>query len=112
MDLAGVAALDHEPDLRPRLLSDEVVMHRRHEQQGRDRRERFVRVTIREDDDLRPLVDRLTDAVPHAIERSAQAFAAFGDGEEAVDGERLEARLVAVLVDVQQLGQIAVRQDR
>ena len=55
--LAGVARLDDEPHLGPVLLADEMVVHRRGQQQRRDGRPVDGRVAVREDDQVGALHD-------------------------------------------------------
>jgi hypothetical protein len=56
--LADVAGLDEQADLGAGLLADEVVVHRRGEQQRRDRREVAVRVAVGEHDEAGAVGDR------------------------------------------------------
>jgi hypothetical protein len=51
--LAHVAGLDDEADLRAGLLADQVVVHRRGEQQRRDRREVLLESPVGQDDEAR-----------------------------------------------------------
>ena len=94
------------------LLADEVVVHRRGEQQRRDRRQLVVRVAVAEDDHLGAVGDGLAHLGAHVLERPPQAVAALGHAEQAVDGEGLEARHVVVVVDVEELGELVVGDDR
>ena len=61
---------------------------------------------------LAPSAMAALDLGAHVLERSAQPVAALGDAEQAVDGEGLEARHVVVVVDVEELGQLVVGDDR
>ncbi len=120
--LAGVAGLDDQPDLGPRLLAHQVVVHGRGEQQRRDGRPVGRRVAVREDDDVGALRDGLRHPAPHLVDGAPQRLAPGGRGrarptrladvEEPVDGEGLEAGRLAVLVDVHQLGQVVAVDDR
>ena len=78
MHLAGVATLDDQPDLRARLLADEVVVHRRHEQQRRNRRVLFVYAHIAQDDDT-----------------ATGAYRVRGRMTERIDGRRERRRTIA-----------------
>ena len=114
--LAGVAGLDDEPDLRPRLLAHEVVVDRRGEQQGGNGRPVGRGVAVGEDDHVGALRDGGRDPAPHLVDGAAQRLAprlggragpaGLADVEQPVDGEGLEARRLAVLVDVHELGQV------
>ena len=46
------------------------------------------------------------------LQRSPQPVASLGDREQAVDGEGPEARHVVVVVDVEELGELGVGEDR
>ena len=122
MHLAGVTGLDDQPDLGPRLLAHQVVVHRGGEQQRGDRSPVGRRVAVREDDDVGAVGDGLRHPAPHLVDGAPQRLAAGGRGrtrqarladvEEPVDGERLEAGRLPVLVDVHQLGQVVAIDDR
>ena len=77
-----------------------------------NRREVRSGVAIGEHDDAHALVDRRRRFRPHAIERLAQRRAAAGDAVEAGDHARGELRPVAVVVDVDELRQFVVVEDR
>ncbi len=83
-------------------------MHRRREQQRRDRRLALVAVAVGEDHDVGAVGDGRADLGPNALDRVAQAVAAPLHLEQALDRDRLEAQLGRVLVDVAQLGQLVV----
>ena len=109
--LARVAALDDQAHLRARLLTDEMVVDRTREQQRRDRCVHLVGVAVREHDDARAARDRITDERAHVVERRPQSLAAVGDAVQAADHHALEVRMGAVVVDVDDLGEIVVVDD-
>ena len=114
--LAGVARLDDQAHLGPGLLADQVVVHGRSEQQRGDGCPVDRRVAVREDDEVGAVRDGGRHLAAHAIDGTRQGLAPrrrrrarvprLAHLEEPVDGERLEARRLAVLVDVHQLGQV------
>lgn len=110
--LAGVAGLDDETDLGARLLTNQVVVHGRGEEQRRDRRVVLGGLTVREHDDACATLDCLRDLVLDALERTTDAVAAFLHGVQAADHDAAEAREFAVVVDVNELRQVVVVQDR
>ncbi len=111
--LAGVAGLDDEADLGARLLTNQVVVHGRGEEQRRDRRVVLGGLTVREHDDACATLDCLRDLVLDALERTTDTVAAFLDGGvQAADHDAAEAREFAVVVDVNELRQVVVVQDR
>ena len=111
--LAGLAGLDHEADPGAGLLADEVVVHGRGEQQRRDRRQLVGGAAVGQDDDVGAVGDGLAAAsAAHRLERLAQALAALGHRVEAADDDGLEVRRAAVVVDVDELGQLVVVEDR
>ena len=73
VDLSGVTALDDEPGLRARPFPDEMVVHRRGEQERRDRREFGRRPAVRKDDDVGAGANRLEDLVADRARLSANA---------------------------------------
>ena len=102
---------------RARLLADEVMVNRRHHQQRRDR-ERASRLES-------PVADRMMRLWPRwrwpptdlgadlGRFACAHALAALGDREQAASrGAARKPEHVAVVVDVHQLGQVVVVQDR
>ena len=82
------------------------------EQQRRDRRQLGVRVAVGEDDQLGAVARWRPTPWPGSPRAPGAALAALGHRVEAVDGEGLEAGEVAVVVDVEELGQLVVREDR
>ncbi len=120
--LAGVAGLDHQADLRPRLFPHQVMVHGRDQQQGRDRGPLLGGVAVREHDEVRSPGDGLGHPAPHHLDGASQGLAAGGGGragfpglthlEQAVDGEGRKAGRLSLLVDVEQLGQVVAVDDR
>jgi len=112
MHLADVAGLDEEADHRPRLGADEVLVHRGAQQQRRDGRVLRVAVAVRQDDEPLALPDHRVDLVEDLLQAALKALAASADRVEARDADTREAGLVAVIVDVQDLGELVVVDDR
>ncbi len=116
MHLTGVTGLDHQADLGAGAFPDQVVVDGRRRQQRRDRREPFVGLTVRQHDDAGAVADGLRHLGAHVLQGAAQAVTAVGDGVQAADDRGPHAVLAApdlvVGVDADQLGQVAVAQDR
>ncbi|SKZ25294.1 Uncharacterised protein [Mycobacteroides abscessus subsp. abscessus] len=112
VDFARVARLDDERDLRALLGADEMVMHRRRRQQRRNRRVLTVGVPVRHDERAVALRDRLAGAASKIFERIGEALPAAGHLIESVEDLRGESRVVAVIVDVDELGEVVVVDDR
>ena len=108
VDLAGVARLDHQAHLGPGLLPHQVVVDGGDQQQRRDRCQLGRRVPVGQHDDVGPLGDGRTDPAPHLVDGRSEGLAPTGHLEQSVDGERSVARGAAVLVDVEELGQVVV----
>ena len=108
VDFARFARFDHEADTGALLLTHQVVVDRRDEQDRRDRRELGGRVPVGEDDDVRAARDRFAHLGADPIEGFGEGRAPSVDPEQAVDGEGVEARRAAGLVDVEELGQLVV----
>ena len=87
-------------------------MHRRREQQRRDRRPLLVGVAIGEHEDPLALGDRARRLGAHAVERVLQRGPTPGHLEQAGDDLGGELGPVAVAVDVDQLGELVVVDDR
>ncbi len=86
-------------------------MHGRDQQQAGDGHEVGVGVAVREHHDARPPEDGLLHLGAHLLEGLAQSFPGrdlAAGGEEPVDGEGPPARHQAVLVHIQQGGQLVV----
>ena len=110
--LAGIAALHDKAHLGACLLADQVVVHRAGEEQGGDRCHLLVAVAVGQHDDLGAVCDGLRHLVADVLDGAAHALAALGDRIEAVDGERLELGDVAVLVEVEDLREFFVGENR
>ena len=106
MHLADVSGLDHETALHARLVADEVVVHGREHEQGRDRREVLVRVAVAQDDELGAVLDRLIDLGAHLRDALLHALVAGLDAIETADRDRRAAGQGGV--DVLDLGQLVV----
>jgi hypothetical protein len=109
--LTRVARLDHEADLRAGLLADQVVVHTRHQQQRRDRRPLGARVAVGQHDDARAVGDRDRRLATHAVHRLAQRVPAAVHAVQTRDHVRRELGVLAVVVDVNELGQLVVVED-
>ena len=102
MDLAGVAGLDHQAHLGAGLLAHQVVVDGRGEQQRRDGRPLLGGVAVGEHDDVGPVGDGLGYPAADVRQGPRQrgpaglgrrpGLAGLAHLEQAVDGERLEAR--------------------
>ncbi len=112
MHLADVARLDQQPDLGAGLLADQVVVDRAGEQQRRDRRQLLGRVAVGEHDDPGAVRDRLADLGADLVDPGGHRAATALDVVEAAGDVALEARHVSVAVDVPDLGEVVVGEDR
>ena len=110
--LPRVAAFDDEPDPGPLLLPHEMVVHGRGEQEGGNRGARGAGVAVRQYDDVRPEGDRLRNLLADLVQGGFEPRSPLGDGEQAVDGEALKPGGLTVLVDIEQLGEVVVADDR
>ena len=109
--LARVARLDHDAHLSAGLLADQVVVHSRDEQQRRDRRPLGAGVAVGQDEDARAVGDRGRRLVAHAVHRLAQRVATTVHAVEAREHVRGELRVLAVVVDVDELRELVVVED-
>ena len=103
VDLAGLARLDDEANLHPLALADQVVMHARGGEEGRDGRPFSAHPAIRDDEVAVARVHGPGRAPAQLLHGGGEAVGAIGDAEEHGDGGRLEARQVDV-ADARQLG--------
>ena len=110
--LAGVAALDDQRDGGALLGADEVVVHGRDGQQRRDGRPGVVGVAVRDDQCACAFGDRVAGAQPQVLERVGEALAAAFDVVEGPQHRGLEAGLLAVVVDVDDLVELVVVENR
>ena len=108
MDLARLAGLDHEADLQARPLAHEVVVHRADRQQRRHRGALRADVAVRQDDDVHAPGDELARLAAHRLDAELHARLALLGGPGHVDRARLEH----VVVDLAQLLELRVAQDR
>ena len=98
--------------MRAGLLADQVVVHRRGEQQRRDGRVLGVGVAVGEHEDALAVGDGGRRLGAHAVEGLAQRAAAAGDAVQTRHHRGRELGTVAVAVDVDELGQLVVVDDR
>ena len=112
VDLADVAGLHEETDPGAGLLADQVVVHRGGEQQRRDRGEVATGVTVGEHDEPGAPADRLGHLDEDLLEPRMHRLRAAVDLVETADDVRRIPRQVAVGVDVDDLGQLVVVDDR
>ena len=112
VDLADVAGLDQQADLGAGLLADQVVVDGAGEQQRRDRGQLGGGVPVGEHDDARPVGDRRGDLLADLVEPIGHRRSPAVDGVEAPRDVGDEARHVAVAVDVTDLGEVVVGDDR
>ena len=112
VDLAHVAGLDEQADLGAGLLAHQVVVHGRGEQQRRDRRQVGGGVPVREHDDARAIGDRGADLGADLVDPRGHRRSPALDVVETARDVGDEAGHVAVTVDVTDLGQVVVGDDR
>ena len=109
--LAHVAGLDDHADLGAGLLADEVVVHRRGEQQRRDGSEVAPGVAVGEHDEAGSASDRLGHLGEDLLEPVAHRARPARDVVETANDVGGVARQVAVGVDVHDLGELVVVDD-
>ncbi len=112
VDLAGVAGLDDEPDVGAGLLPYEMVVHGAGQQQRRDRRKLGGGLAVGEHHDVSARRDGGADLGADALDGLAERGSPAGYRVEPADHDGAEAGQVAVVVDVDDLGQLVVVQDR
>ena len=108
---ARVAALDDETNLGALTFANEVVVHGAGQQQRRNRCIHRVTAAIRQHDDSRAIIDEVAHLVANAVERRAHAVVAIGHAIEPAHHRRAQVRHSAVVVDVDDLGQLVVVDD-
>ena len=90
MDVAGVAGLRDQARPHALAAADEVVVHRRHRQQHRDRRPLLVGEAVADHQHRVPLVDGQYRRRAELVERLAQPRGAIGNGEAGVQRREVE----------------------
>ena len=110
--LACVAALHHQRHGGALLAADQVVVHRGHRQQRRNRRLGVIGVPVGDDERAGALRDRVAGAVAQVLQRLGKSLAAAFDVVERPQHRRLEPGLLAVVVDVDDLVQLVVVEHR
>ena len=106
--LTDIAGLDDEAHLGAGLLPDQVVVHRRGEQQRRDRGQLGVGVAVGEHHEPHAVGDHGVHLGEDLFDPLGHRRPAAGDPVQTVNPPGLEARQVAVVVDVVDLGQLVV----
>jgi hypothetical protein len=112
VDAAAVAGLDDERDLGAGLLAHQVLVDGGGQQERRDRREVGGRVAVGEHEDAHAVLDGLRDVAADLDQAVLEAAGAVADLVEPGDAHGLEAGHVAVVVDVEDLGELVVVEDR
>ena len=114
--LTGITGLDDHPDLGAGSFPDQMVVHGRHREQRRDGRHGGIGLPVGQDQDPGAAGDRPRHLGADVVQRAAQAGPALGHRVEAADHGGTHAVPMAVdlvvRVEVDQLGQFVVPQDR
>ena len=110
--LAGVATLDDEADLGALLGAHQVVVHRRRQQQRRDRGIDRVGVAVAEHEHARTTFDRRRHLLEDRVERVTQRVATARHAVQPLDDVGGEAGELTVVVGVDDLRQLIVVEDR
>ena len=110
MHLAGVTAFDDKGDGGAFLGADQVVVHGRNGQQRRDRRPGVVRVAVRDHQCACAFGDGVAGPLPQILQRVGEALTAAFDVVEGLERGGLEAGVLAVVVDVDDLVEFVVVQ--
>ncbi len=108
--LAHFASFDDEADRGAQTLADQVMMHRRGRQQGRDRDAVRPDHAVGKDDDVVAAEHRRLGAFAQAPQRLGHALAAVGD--VIGDVERLGVERILEMADAANLLQVLVGEDR
>ena len=106
--LAGVTRFDDQRHGGALLGADQVVMHRGDGQQRRDRRPGVVGVAVRDNQCACAFGDRIAGALPQIVESVGEALTAAFDVVEGLQHGGLEAGVLAVVVDVDDLVELVV----
>ena len=112
MHFACVSALNHQTDLGALFRAHQVMMNRRRQEQRRNRSVNRVGVAVGEHDHTGTLIDRFRDLGKDLVERTLQRRPATSDSVETLDDVRLKTREFAVVVGVDDFGQLVVVDDR
>jgi hypothetical protein len=112
VDLAHIACFDYQPDLGPGLLPDQMVMDRGGEEQRRDGSPGRVGVAVREHHDASAIGNRHRHLETDLVQPLGQLGAATGDPEEPTHDMGAVPGQVTVAVDVDDLRQAVVVDDR
>src|ERR1035441_918903 len=90
MDLARRAGFEHQTNAGARAFANQMVMQAGDRKQRRDRRPFLVHATIREDDYVDAVLDRLADLEAHIVHGLLQAGSTVGNLEQDRNGDGLE----------------------
>jgi len=112
VDLARLAGLEHEADARAGPLAQEVVLNRGDGQQRRDRRPVVIVPAVREDDDVVPVGDGLARRRAQDVDARLEPVRPFRGVEQHRQRDALEAARPVLAVEVAELLQLLVAQDR
>ena len=116
MHLAGVTRLDDQADLGAAAFANQVVVHRRYRQQRRDRRQLLVGLPVGQDDDPRALVDRRGGLRTDVVQGRLEPGTVLGNRIQTANHLGAQPMPTTVHLDVgvqvDQLGQLVVTQDR
>ena len=112
VDLTGVTGLDHQADPGTGLGPHQMVVDGSHQQQRGNGGEICRRVPVGKHDDVGAVHDGSTHLDPDLVDGRPQGRSPAVGLEQAIDGEGSEPRGAPVFVDVEQLGQVVVVDDR
>ncbi len=111
MHFARFAGFDHQTGAGAQALADQVMMHRRRRQQGRDRHALHRNRAVRQDENVVAGEHRFGRLAANAIERAAKPVGALGHRPGGVDRRGAE-RAADQGFDGADLFEIGVGQDR
>ncbi len=109
---ARVPGLDDQRHLRPLLRPDQVVVHRGHREQRRDRRPQVVGVAVRDHQGSEAVRDRLARGRPEVLDGLRHSLTARVRPVQRPQHRRRETRAVPVRVDVDDPRQLVVVEHR
>ena len=95
VDLASFSGFDHDAAPRALALPDQMMMHGGRGQKRRNGNKAFTKVSVRENEDGGPSIDRLRGRAAQVIDRVSQPGFAAGPLEEGRQRLGLEARGLA-----------------